>query len=271
MKVWISTLFSVGALLVPRGGDAQVMVVSNAVQEREALPGETYGGTIRLRNTSAEMQEVRVYQTGYLFHADGRSLHVAPDSQPRSNAGWMGVTPTSLVIAAGDEVDVGYTVSVPKAGVSAGTYWSMIMVEPLARDVPDGRAAGAPSVGVRTVLRFGIQIATHVSGEVAHQLGIENARVASGTTGERELTFELINTGVAAYRPNVSVEIFDAQGVAIATLQEQRGLMYPGTSTLQRFALADLPPGQYEALVVVDTGSPEVFGAQIRLIVAAAR
>ena len=271
MKVWIPMLFSVAAVLMPRAAVAQVMVVSNAVQEREALPGEVYAGTIRLRNTSTDMQEVRVYQTGYLFHADGRSLHVAPDSQPRSNAGWMRVTPMSLVIAAGDEVDVSYTVSVPGTGVTAGTYWSMVMVEPLAQDARDSNASGAPSVGVRTVLRFGIQVATHVSGEVAHGLGIENARVIGGSTGGRELTFELVNTGDAAYRPNVSVEIFDVQGTAIATLEEQRGLMYPGTSTLQRFALADLPPGQYEALVVVDTGSPEVFGAQIRLIVAATR
>lgn len=271
MKVWMLGLFSAAAVLMPLGADAQVMVVSNAVQEREALPGETYGGTIRLSNTSAEMQEVRVYQTGYLFHADGRSLHVAPDSQPRSNAGWMRVTPTSLVIAAGEVVDVSYTVSVPDAGVRAGTYWSMIMVEPLPRDVRDGSASGAPAVGVRTVLRFGIQVATHVSGDVPHRLRIDNASVVTGRAAERELTFELINTGDAAYRPNVSVEIFDAQGASMETLEEQRGLIYPGTSTLQRFALTDLPAGQYEALVVVDTGAPEVFGAQIRLNVAATR
>lgn len=264
MRLWIIAL-AAGAVPVQFAPvEAQIMVVSSAVQEREASPGESYRTGIRLRNTSTETVEVRIYQTGYLFYADGRSLHVPPDSQPRSNAAWLRGMPTSLVVSAGEEADVSFTVAVPAAGV-AGTYWSMIMIEPITGGAGSSDAAGPPAVGIRTVMRFGIQIATHVAGDAPHRLEVANARVINGNTGKPELEFELINNGSAGYRPNVSVEIFDAQGVAVATFEEQRGLIYPGLSVVQRFALAELPAGEYEALVVVDTSGREVFGAQFRL------
>lgn len=253
------------AILQPLAAAGQIMVVSNAVQERVATPGESYTGTIRLRNTSSAAQEVRVYQTGYLFYADGRALHPPPNRQPRSNAAWMTVTPTHLVIPADGEAEVGYSVNVPSDGAAAGTYWSMIMVEPAAKAATDSKSTKVPSVGVRTVVRFGIQVATHVPGNAVHRLRITNGQVVIGAAGKRELVFEIANEGEAGYKPKVSVEIFDAQGTAVAEFESQRGLIYPGTSAVHRVDLKDLKRGYYEALVVVDTGAPEVFGAQFKL------
>jgi hypothetical protein len=38
--------------------------------------------------------------------------------------------------------------------------------------------------------------------------------------------------------------------------------MYPGTSVRQRIVLPDLPEGEYRALVVVDAGGDDAFGAE---------
>jgi hypothetical protein len=62
------------------------------------------------------------------------------------------------------------------------------------------------------------------------------------------------NTGERAQRPLVSLELYTEDGRLIATRKTQRGLIYPGSSVRQNFALASIPRGTYRALLQVDTG-----------------
>ncbi|HET6566508.1 MAG TPA: hypothetical protein VFG50_01000, partial [Rhodothermales bacterium] len=80
-----------------RAADAQVAVVSGLSEEHTAQPGETYQGAIQVRNQTAESQEVRVYQTDYLFYADGTNVYGAPGSTRRSNASWITYNPDYFV------------------------------------------------------------------------------------------------------------------------------------------------------------------------------
>lgn len=244
---------------------AQIMVVGSSVQEEETTPGERYTGEIRLRNQGSDPKPVRIYQTDYFFQADGTNQFPAAGSHPRSNGEWITVSPTDLVVPGGEEMDVTYEVTVPAHLDLAGTYWSMIMVEPTEAITDAPEDPDRPAIGVRTTVRFGIQIATHVGGEAEHRLRLGDPRVTIGDDGGRHLRFELVNEGDVGYRPNVSVEMYDEMGTLVATLEAQRGLIYPGTSALQRFDLSELPRGAYEAVVVVDTGALQVFGAQFTL------
>lgn len=265
----LATMWLTGAICLAGMGPvrvaAQIMVVGNSVQEQQAASGERYTGEIRLRNQGTEAQPVRIYQTDYLFYADGTNLYPTAGSHPRSNGEWITISPMDLVVPGGEEVDVTYEVAVPAGGELAGTYWSMIMVEPTEAIVDIPEETPEPVVGVRATVRFGIQVATHVPGEAQHALRLGNPRVTVDEGGSRSLEFQLVNEGGVGYRPAVSVEMYDDMAVLVATLEAQRGLIYPGTSALQRFDLSNLPGGSYEAVVVVDTGALEVFGAQFTL------
>ena len=46
----------------------QIIVVTESVLERRALPGEDYKGVIQLRNPTAVPHDARIYQTDYLFY-----------------------------------------------------------------------------------------------------------------------------------------------------------------------------------------------------------
>lgn len=249
---------------MPAAAASQVMVASEAVQERTAAPGQTYEDRIRVYNQGSAPVELRVYQTDYVFQADGTTQYPAPGSEGRSNAAWLKVAPATVVVPAGEEVEIGYVVEVPADGPLSGTYWSMVMVEPTGRDLATGSPPSDERLGVRTVVRFGIQVATHVSGG-EHVLDIAAAKVVRDPSGRRLIEFALRNQGSAGYRPDVALELYDAAGTLLATHTQQRGLLYPGTSTVQRFDLGDLPDGTYQALVVVDTDAADVFGAQFDL------
>lgn len=244
---------------------AQIMAVGSGVEERAAAPGETYSGTVRLRNNGAQDEEAKVYLTDYAFSADGTTRYPAAGSTARSSARWIVFTPAQVHLPAHGEATVGYTVTVPAGTPLSGTYWSMLMVEGIARGSAESTAAGSARVrvGLQPTTRYGVQIATTV-GSTAPRVAFSNPRAFAGAHG-KVFEVDLANAGEAAYRPQLRVELFDGAGHKAGTFTSRRGLLYPGTSLRQSFDLGDLPAGSYQALVVADAGGDQVFGAQYRL------
>jgi hypothetical protein len=257
----------VGALmlaLLPAAARAQIAVVGNSIQEREAPVGGSYEGTIRVSNTGTESREARIYQTDYLFHADGRTLYEAPGSQPRSNAGWVAVSPSRVVIPAGQTIDVRYAVKVPVGDSLRGSYWSVVMVEGLAPSEGPG-ATGRRSVDLQATVRYGVQVVTHIGATGAPTVGFAGAGASKVADGTGAMVVDLTNTGDRAARLKLMLEVYAQDGRQVATLQQARGLVYPGSSVRQRFALGALPAGTYKAVLVADAGGDAVFGAQYTL------
>ncbi len=246
---------------------AQITVAGTAVEERAARPGESYSGTLTLRNEGSETEEARMYLTDYTFSADGRSAYGTPGSLPRSSARWIVFSPAQVRIAPGGEATVGYTVTLPADAGLAGTYWSMLMVEGIERGSAESAAPGARErvrMGIRPTIRHGIQIATTVEGTGTPAVRFDGTR-AYGAGRAKMLELDLSNAGDVAYRPEIRVELYDGSGRAAGSFTSRRGLLYPGTSLRQTFELGALPAGDYQALVVADAGGDEVFGAQYRL------
>lgn len=247
-------------LLAAAPAAAQVSVVSSTLEERAAAPGERYTGTIRVRNTGAEPRQARVSSADYRFLADGRTFYERPGTGARSNAGWVRFTPEQLTLAPGAEATVAYTVSVPADGTLRGSYWSVLIVEGV-DDAPAAVRSGR--VGIAPSIRYAVQLATHV-GQAERRIALEGAHLTT-EGGARALEVDVANTGAQADRLELRVELFDAGGAPAGRLTSVRGLVYPGTSIRQRFDLSAIPAGTYRALLVVDTGTDDVFGAEYTL------
>lgn len=245
---------------------AQVAVIGSATHERQAVPGETYEGTIVVENTTAVPQVARVYQTDYRFFADGRTMFDAPGSTGRSSAPWLTVAPGAVTLPAGATVRLHYRVAVPHQATDSlhGTYWSVIMVEGAGQAGQDG-ATRQPAVALGTTVRHAVQVVTHIGGTGAPRVGFTAPTVTTEADSGRSLQVDLSNDGDRAHRLEVVLELFTENGAPVGTVRSTRGLLYPGTSLRQRFALDSLPAGTYRALVVADAGADAVFGAQYTL------
>jgi hypothetical protein len=237
---------------------AQISVTSATVDEHQAAPGSRYSGTIRVRNTGTEPRQARVYPSDYRFQADGQTFYEAAASTPRSNAAWITFSPSRLTLAPGEEATVAYTVQVPASAALRGSYWSLLMVETLQPEAP--AAARAGRMGLSPSIRYAVQLATHV-GEATRRIDLRGAHVSrQGRTAA--LQMDVVNTGEQADRLELRVDLFSADGTPAGKLASTRGLVYPGSSIRQAFDLRGLAPGTYRALVTVDTGSDDVFGAE---------
>lgn len=241
---------------------AQISVVGSSVVENTSSPGERYEGSVLVRNASTVAQSVRVYQSDYTFFADGTSHFDAPGTSARSNAQWIKPSVSTLVIPPSSDVAVTYVVTVPAADSLRGTYWSALMIE---GEVTPPAITSGRQIGLGAVVRYAVQLATHLQATGSHKVRLANQRLVVDSSGARSLELDVANIGERAYRPALWVELYDATGAQRAKVQQQRGLLYPGTSLRQHFAFGDLAPGSYKAVVFADTGDDEVLAAQYKL------
>lgn len=257
------------SIITPIRATAQVSVDGNTVRERQAQAGETYAATFVVVNSSDEAQEAKLYQTDYLTSADGANRYGTPGSTPRSNARWIGLTASNVVIPPRSSKEVTLTVTVPTGQPLSGSYWSMVMVE----GVPRGSAESVlPAAKRNTVqaafltrIRYAVQIVTHVGAAMKPEAKFAAPGVAISKEGSRILHFDVINTGLHSFFPAFTLELYAQDGTRVKTASATREITYPGTSLRQQFDLGAVPAGTYRALVTMDAGSNAVFGAQYTL------
>ena len=253
-----------------RPAHAQVQVEGKLTDDRAAKPGTVYEGVINIKNDTDRPQQARIYQTDYLFFADGTNEYGAPGSTPRSNASWIQLSPSDLTIQPGKTVPVKYVVHVPETGAKgnplAGSYWSMIMVEGVSEvEMAPREKDGKPVITTHATIRHGYQVATHVGDPVRRLIEFDGVSLRQGEQAPASLQADVAATGNAMLRPEAWLELFGSDGAAVGRIEGQRYRIYPGTSVRYRFDLSHLPSGTYEALVLVDAGEDDILGAQYTL------
>ena len=248
---------------------AQVSVIGELSQDRDAQPGTAYDGAVIVKNDGGTPAEVKIYQTDYLFSCQGTSTYGEPGTNPRSNAGWIRFSPSSVIIPPHATQPIAYTVTVPADAATrqlTGTFWSMLMIEGIAQGSPESSMPGKKGeMGIRQTLRYGVQIATTIAHTGTKSVRYLQVKLVAGKTGGRALQIDIEDNGTLGFRPGVYVELFDAKGSSVGKFPGTSYRLYPGTSVRETIDVGSIVPGSYKALVVVDAGGEDVFGAQYSL------
>jgi hypothetical protein len=252
----------VGLLVWWQGAFAGITPDGDATQVHSAQPGNTYRGSIAIRNPGSEVVQVKLYQTDYIFFADGKNRFDAPGSLPRSNAGWLRLNREQVDISPGSVATVDYEVQVPPDSRLTGTYWSVVMIQELLV----AEAAGTPrsSMKLNQTLRHAIQIITEIGDSGRSEIAFHNARLVS-EGAKRGLDIDLENTGERWLRTDVWLELHDLNGRIVGRFAAPRRRSFPGTSVRNRIELSSAPAGKYLGLLVADGGRNDLFGMQIEL------
>jgi len=263
-KIFIcfGTLLAISFCTKPSPG--QVSVIGELTQERETQPGDHYEGTILVKNDTKEPQEAKVYQTDYLFKFDGTNEY-----GERSNAPWIEFSPSSLSLPPEGSIEVNYTVTVPqnqKGNPLVGTYWSMLMVEGIAKGSPESSAHPKQGeMGIQQTIRYGIQIVSRIAHTGTKKIEFLDTKLVARPEGGRILQVDIGNTGDIGLRPEMYAELFNEKGASQGKFPGVRYRIYPGTSVRQMIDLTTVPAGTYKVMVVVDAGGDDVYGAQYTL------
>lgn len=243
--------------------ESSVTPENATTQVRAAARGDTYRGTITLHNSEDVPTDVKLYQTDYVFSADGRSNFGSPGRLPRSNARWLKLHQEQITLAPGEHANVDYEVRVPDDAQLSGTYWSAVMVEQIAASEASGRRA---QVELHQSVRHAVQIITEIGGSGSSQIAFSNASLLH-SQGAQALCVDLENKGERWLQTDVWLELHDLEGRAIGKFSGRRMRTFPGTSVRNCIDLGVTKPGTYLALLVADGGRNDLFGTQFEIVV----
>lgn len=115
------------------------------------------------------------------------------------------------------------------------------------------------SLGVK--FRYAVQVAAHL-GRGEFDLAVSNFKYEPDSKAGTTLQLDLRNGGDLMRDPQVWVELYDASGKLVGRFEGVRKRLYPGSVSRQRIDLGSLESGAYNALILVDAGEDELFGAQ---------
>jgi hypothetical protein len=248
------------------GHSSAITIPTGLTIEKTLSPGEAAQGRIEIINPDEEEVTVRIYQTDYMFYSDGTSEFAKPGGVARSNASWITYAPDRLVIPPRGRSEVSYRISAPNDPDLKGTYWSVIMVEPLAKGAlePPSPEKGKVKLGVQAVFRHAVQMVTHIgdTGKSAMEFGDKRLEKAEGHVF---LVLDVKNTGERWLVPALYLDLYDGSGRALGRFEGGRLRIFPGCSVRYRVSLGGLRLGKYNALVMLDAGEGQIFGAKYTL------
>jgi len=244
---------------------AGVTPVGDMTHEKDAKAGERYRQVIVVQNTDSQPAEVKLYQTDYSFAADGSTHYDPPGNMPRSNAKWVGLSRDLIKVPANATERIEYEVRVPAEKGLTGTYWSMIMVEPITKGSRESaEALPDNTTAISQVLRYGIQVVTNIGKGGQTELTFANPRLVQ-EEGKRFFTIDVANTGQRSLRPALWLELYSDKGSPVGKFQGEARRLYPGTSSAYKIDLGQTPNGKYLGMVAADGTGDNLFGANVEL------
>lgn len=249
----------------PVSGAENFNVTGSMTHVMTLQPGGKANGKIEIENTGDEPGEVKIYLVDYLHYSDGTNNFEKAGSMGRSNAPWVSLSPSQSLIQPKGKLTVNYSVGVPADPNLRGTYWSVIMIEPVPKALltpPSSRAEVRRQV--ITVIRHAVQMITNIGNGGEAKIAFKDRQLVK-EEGKRILKIDLENTGEKLLSPHVWAELFDAGGKTTGQIDGSTTRIYPGCSARFQMDMTAIPAGSYKAVVVADNGDENVFGANYTL------
>ncbi|HOK20012.1 MAG TPA: hypothetical protein PK188_05945, partial [Thermosynergistes sp.] len=163
-KILVSALFACLFVSSISGRCEAISIPTGLTVEKTLSLGSAVQGSIEILNPDGEEVTIRIYQTDYVFYSDGKSEFGRPGSAPRSNASWITYSPNQLVVPPHGRAEVSYRIAAPNNPDLRGTYWSVIVVEPVPKAAlePPSAEKDKVAIGVQALFRHAVQMITHI-------------------------------------------------------------------------------------------------------------
>ena len=250
---------------------AQSFSVARGNEEFLVCPGESFTGAVSVTNTSDEPIALRVYLADRVRDPGVTSGYGYSDTlgtEPRSFVGWMTFSPERMTLEPGETREVSYEVSIPDDWSLEGSYWGVLVIEPIASEEPDVTAPveGEMSIGVNIVWRYAIQIFATIADTEILQATFTSMNMEPAEGG-LNATAVFQNDGNTFIRPKVWLELRNAAGEVVYTQEHKEQTVLPESARDFVFELRDPPveSGEYLVMIIGDYGAQNFIAAQGRV------
>ncbi len=254
-KILITLLIAINTVL---GG---VAVLNGLAHELNVTPGNTYQGKIELQNASDIAQVVTIYQSDMTTKYTGETFYSDSMTNDRSNLSWINISSLSVTLESKEKGSIDFQITVPNSNTLAGTYWSVIMVEP--RD-PIHVQEDESGYSIQSKVRYAIQIVCNIGETGTTDLKFLN--ISQELFNEKQyLEVDIENNGQVLIKPTLSLELFDVQGTGIPIIKVEKQRIFPNSSKKYIIEIDNIKPGVYQGILIADCATDDLFGVNITL------
>ncbi|MBX9924336.1 MAG: hypothetical protein K2Y01_09520 [Rhabdochlamydiaceae bacterium] len=252
-------LLSLCLLLQPLLQGASLLIPGSLTHETVVSPKQKVEGSIPIQNEGDSPLKIQVTLADYLFNSKGESFFPSAGTCPRSNTSWIQTNKMQFEVAPHATYSFAYTLQVPDDPSLEGSYWSIFLIEPVEENSvsPEQKQ----SLGVQTVIRYGVQVLTHLGKTGSYDLKITDKKIVQ----EKELkTFAISvdNIGTHSLSPALTLELIQTTGKKMGRFETVKQRILPSCSTTYQVDLSSVPQGKYKAMLILDHGENALFGAQ---------
>lgn len=242
---------------------AGIVILNGLSHTYKVENGKVYRGKIAIENNGKQPQSVKLFLQDFTYQSDGTIHYSAPGAHARTNSGWIRMNTNLVSLKAKEKTEIFYEITVPDQVSAAGSYWSIIMVEPVEEIKPDETPSG---VSITSVIRYAVQVITDIGIEKAKpELKFEGVKMEK-ENGKRFLNVAVANTGNLYCKPTVAVEIYNKNnGQKTGTFSSLAMGLLPQTSKSFPIDLEKIPAAKYNAVLIATDEDENAFALNVEL------
>src|SRR3989339_1828671 len=219
---------------------ASIVVPGSLTHENKISLKQVLQNSIPIQNDSDKSVTVKVTLADYLFNFKGESYFPDQGTSPRSNASWIKTNKMYFEIAPHTTYSFPYTLEAPNDPSLKGTYWSIFLIEPVEETFSP--AEKEQSLGVQTIIRYGVQVITHIGQTGSYDLKILNKTLVKEDE-KKTLILNVENIGTLSQSPLLTLELIDSLGKKVGRFETSKQRILPNCSTSYRVDLSTVSKG----------------------------
>jgi hypothetical protein len=237
-----------------------IVVLNGLTHTHTGIEGSVVVGKIKLRNDGQTDEKFISYQQDLIFYCGKEDNFSDSISHDRSMKKWLKTSVDERVLTPGEEYELSYTINIPKESIEKGTYWTVIMIEP-GEPVTTKQESG---LKINTKVRYAVKVLLDVNLFEYPKLIFENIVFKKITSTSRMIEISLKNNGLFAVSTKLQIEIYDAKGVKLKTIDAKQRRVFPDKCSQFEIEVTDLPSGKYDAILVADNGQ-DLIGSNLAI------
>lgn len=242
---------------------ASIVVLNGLSHTYQVENGKVYKGKIAIENTGNQSQSVKLFLQDYSYNANGTSNYSVPHTNDKTNSDWIKMNTNLVTLKAKQKTEIYYEITVPNIVSEPGSYWSVIMVEPVEEIKPNDNKQG---VNITSIIRYAIQVITDVDSEKAKpDLKFEGVKIEK-EDGRQILKVAIANKGNLYCKPTANIEIYNKKdGQKLGNFSSQAMGLLPQTSKSFHIDISKMPPDKYNAVLIATDEDENAFALNVEL------
>lgn len=242
---------------------AGIVILNGLTHSYKIENGKVYKGKVAIENTGNNPQSVKLFLQDFSYHSNGTIHYTALQSNQRTNGNWIRLNTNLVTLKGKEKTEVLYEITVPNNAMDPGSYWSVIIVEPVEDIKPSDNK---PGVNITSVIRYAIQVITDYETEKAKpDLTFESVKVEK-EEGKQTVKIAIANNGTLYCKPTASIEIYNRKtGEKKGTYSSLAMGLLPSTSKTFPIDISKVPPDQYTATIIATDEEENAFAVNVEL------